>query len=79
VIVPDAGWQASEKCGFREAGLDAAALAGDATGAAVVVRTDDPTRGWAEKWMAETWIELSAECGDSDAAIDRRLSVDSLA
>jgi hypothetical protein len=29
--------------------------------------------------MAETWIELSAGCGDSDAAIGRRLSVDSLA
>jgi hypothetical protein len=57
----------------------AAAMAGGAPGAAVVVRPDDPTRGWAEKWMAERWIELSAGGGDSDAAIGRRLSIDSLA
>jgi hypothetical protein len=31
VILPDAGWQASRKFGFREAGLDTAAVAGDAT------------------------------------------------
>jgi hypothetical protein len=29
--------------------------------------------------MAETWIELSAEGRNSDAAIGRRLSVDPLA
>jgi hypothetical protein len=28
--------------------------------------------------MAETWIEMSAGGGNSDVAIDRRLSVDSL-
>jgi hypothetical protein len=31
VILPDAGWQASRKFGFREAGLDTAAVSGDAT------------------------------------------------
>ena len=69
MIVPDAGWQASKNLGFRKAGLDAAALAGDATGAAVVARPDDPTRGWAEKLMAETWIEVSTGGGDSEPAI----------
>jgi hypothetical protein len=76
VILPDAGWQASRKFGFREAGLDSAAVSGDA---AVVVRPDDRTRGWAEKWMAETCIEVSAVGGNSDPAIGRHRSVDSLA
>jgi hypothetical protein len=76
VILPDAGWQANRKFGFREAGLDAAAVAGDAV---VVVRPDDPTRGWAEKWMAERCIEVSAGGGNSDPAIGRHRSGDSLA
>jgi hypothetical protein len=68
-----------QKFGFREAGLDPAAAAGETPSAAVVARPNDPTRGCSEKWMAERSIEVSAGGGNSDAAIGRRLSVDSLA
>jgi hypothetical protein len=46
VILPNAGWQASRKFGFREAGLDTAAVAGEKPEAAVVVAGDDPTEDW---------------------------------
>ena len=46
MILPNAGRQASRKFGFREAGLDTAAVAGEKPGAAVVVAGDDPTEDW---------------------------------
>jgi hypothetical protein len=48
VIVPDAGWQASRKFGFRDAGLDTAAVVGGALDAVVVVAGDDPIEDWQE-------------------------------